>query len=434
MMSGTFLNRLLQRLYQRVIMIMIILFSLGLGVAFVGTYYLSIYWVDSQAVQYSSVVIQTLNQARRFYSEDVVDRLESIKGVQVIPEYHAVSGGIPNPATFTIELGELLSNQSTGTIFRLYSNFPFPHRQATGGPQDQFERAALNYLQKHPQAAYYRKERVGDRLSFRYTEAVLMEPSCVACHNTLPSSPKKDWKVGQVRGIAEITQPLEQGIQTAQGGLKTIYLALTTIITLAMMGLGLAVGRFRTLNQELEKKVAERTAALERLATVDELTQLANRRQFDQRLEQAWKVARRQQHPLSLILCDVDYFKNYNDTYGHPAGDECLRSIAKVLDRSIRRPGEFSARYGGEEFAIVLPNVSRMDAIQIVTTIQTAIHQLQIPHRSSLNHASVTLSLGIATMIPNANYSPEQLIQAADEALYQAKHQGRDRYVVWDNP
>lgn len=409
---------------------MITLFSLGLAVAFISTYQLSINLVDSQAKHYSSIVIQTLNQARHFYSEDVVDRIESINGVQVIPEYHAISGGIPNPATFTIELSDLLSNQSEGVIFRLYSNYPFPHRQATGGPQDQFGHAALNYLQKHPHSSFFRKERVGGHLSFRYTEAILMEPSCVACHNKLPTSPKKDWHVGQVRGIIEITQPLEYSMQLARGGLKIIYLALTIIITLIMLGLGLAIGRFRTINQELEDKVAERTAALERLATMDGLTQLANRRQFDQRLEQAWRAARRQKKNLTLMLCDVDSFKNFNDTYGHQAGDECLRSIAQVLNRSIRRSGEFAARYGGEEFAIVLPNVSSNGAIQVATAIKCAIHQLNIPHNTSAVRSYVTLSMGIATVIPTSGNSPEQLIKAADEALYQAKHQGRDQYVV----
>ncbi|WP_249370279.1 diguanylate cyclase domain-containing protein [Acaryochloris marina] len=388
--------------------------------------------MDSQAVHYSSVVIKTLNKARQLYSNNVVDRVKSISGVTVTPEYHAISGGIPNPVTYTIEIGDHLSDPSKGLLFRIYSDFPFPNRQTTGGPKDQFERAALAYLTKHPTASFYRKEKTGNHLSFRYTEAVVMEASCVACHNTLANSPKKDWKVGQVRGIVEITQPLEQNMLIAQDGLKAIYIVLTTICCLTISGLVLVIGRFRNTTQELEQKVRERTADLKRLATIDGLTQLINRRQFDQCLAQEWQRAKRQQHPLSLILCDVDCFKNYNDTYGHQVGDECLRHVAQVLQGSVRRSGEIAARYGGEEFVIMLPNVNSVEATQVATSIRNTIHQLQIPHSTSIAKAHITLSMGIASMIPNANNSPQMLIKDSDKALYQAKDQGRDCFVTWN--
>ncbi|MGR3279399.1 diguanylate cyclase domain-containing protein [Acaryochloris marina NIES-2412] len=430
--TSKFLKGLYQLLYKRVIIILVTLLGLGLSIAVVGTYYLSINLVDSQAMHYSKVAIKTLNETGRYYSSNVVDRLKLINDVEAIPEYHSISGGIPNPATFTIEIGDRLSNQSEGVIFRLYSDYPFPNRQATGGPQDQFEHAALNYLKKHPEASFHRKERVGNTLSFRYTEAVRMEASCVACHNTLPSSPKKDWKVGQVRGIVEITQPLDHSMLIAQDGLKTIYIVLATIIFLAISGLVLVIGRFRSTTQELEEKVAKRTAALNRLATTDGLTQLVNRRQFDQCLEQEWQRSQRQQAPFSLILCDVDCFKNYNDTYGHQLGDNCLRHVAQVLQNSVRRSGEIAARYGGEEFAIILPNVNSVEATQVASAIRNAIHQLQIPHSTSIAQTYVTLSMGIATMIPSLNNSPQELIKASDNALYQAKAQGRDRYISWN--
>ncbi len=423
---------LYQLLYMRVIIILVTLLCLGFGIALVGTYYFSINLVDSQAMHYAKVAVKTLNEARILYSKNVVDRIKSIDGVMVISEYHTVKGAIPIPVTYTIELGERLSDESEGIFFRLYSDYPFPNRQLTGGAKDKFESDALNYLKEHPEASFYRKEQFGDRLSFRYTEAVLMEQSCIACHNTLQSSPKKDWKVGQVRGIVEITQPVDNVTLIAEDGLKIIYTVLMTIIALAISGLILVIGRFRKINQELEQKVLERTAALNHLATIDELTQLLNRRQFNLLLQQEWQRMQRQQQPLSLILCDVDYFKKYNDTYGHLAGDNCLRAVAQVLDSSVKRSGEFAARYGGEEFAIVLPGVNCLEATRVATIIMNAIHCLKIPHKTSLNHSYVTLSMGIASTIPNDRNSPEQLIKSADRGLYQAKEEGRDRFIIWN--
>jgi diguanylate cyclase (GGDEF)-like protein len=186
----------------------------------------------------------------------------------------------------------------------------------------------------------------------------------------------------------------------------------------------------------LEQNVAERTAELEQLnrelqqlASLDGLTQLANRRRFDEYLEQEWKRLSRQQQPLSLILADVDYFKKYNDLYGHQSGDDCLKQVAKAMQQSIKRPSDLVARYGGEEFAVVLPFTDITGAITIAQTLQRAIQQLQIPHTGSEVSPFVTLSLGIACVTPTANRSLETLVAATDAALYQAKRQGRNRWV-----
>ncbi len=187
----------------------------------------------------------------------------------------------------------------------------------------------------------------------------------------------------------------------------------------------------------LEQKVLERTAALEKanqelltLARSDGLTQIANRRHFDEVLRLEWNVLRREKLPLSLILCDVDYFKRYNDTYGHPAGDECLRQVAQVLRHSVRRPADLVARYGGEEFVVTLPNTSAEGAIHIATEIQKKVQQLQIPHAQSTVSHYVTLSFGIASLVPQPLTSPETLINLADHALYEAKRQGRNQIVL----
>ena len=422
--------KIYQIICKRVTIILVSLLCLSLVVSFVGLYCLSINLLESQAMQYAMVSVKTLNEARRLYSKNVIERLKPIDGITIAPEYHSIGGGIPNPATYTIELGDSLSDESQGLLFRLYSEYPFPNRQKTGGPQDRFQHDALNYLKKHPQDSFYRKEKLGDILVFRYTQGILMEPSCLACHNKLPNSPKKDWKVGELRGVVEITQPLDKLMLIANNGLKAIYLALTIVIFLAISGLVLVILRFRTINRELEEKVMERTIELYRLANFDGLTQLANRRQFDRILEQEWQRSRSTKQPVSLILCDVDYFKQYNDTYGHQAGDDCLRAVAEVLQLNLTSPGAVAARYGGEEFAIILPKVDMAKAIQVATGIRTSIHQCKIPHKTSLTQSYITLSMGIATMISKHNNSREQLIKFADDALYKAKHEGRDRFIV----
>jgi diguanylate cyclase (GGDEF)-like protein len=208
-------------------------------------------------------------------------------------------------------------------------------------------------------------------------------------------------------------------------------------------------------NQVLELKVQERTQELleknqaleqarqaaesanqllEHLARTDELTQVANRRFFNEYLNQEWYRMMREQLPLSLILIDIDCFKLYNDTYGHPAGDRCLSQVASTLQLTAKRPADRVARYGGEEFAVILPNTPLAGAIQLASEIRSKINHLQIPHGSSSVSSHITLSLGVVCIVPTPDISLGQFISKADEALYQAKMQGRDRVVAMELP
>lgn len=179
-----------------------------------------------------------------------------------------------------------------------------------------------------------------------------------------------------------------------------------------------------------EAALQQANLALQHLAAVDSLTQVANRRRFDEYLEQEWYRSARQGQPLSLILCDVDYFKQFNDCYGHPKGDDCLIQIAQTMSHVLKRSTDLIARYGGEEFGVILPNVFSEGAIAVAHMIQAAIQQLQIPHRESQISDVVTVSLGIATLIPLSDQSFNTLIGLADQALYEAKARGRDRFWV----
>lgn len=183
----------------------------------------------------------------------------------------------------------------------------------------------------------------------------------------------------------------------------------------------------------LTKKVQQQSLALQkanqelhRLANLDGLTQVANRRRFDRYFEQEWRRSMRERQHLSLILCDIDYFKCYNDRYGHQAGDSCLKQVAQIINSSIKRSTDLVARYGGEEFAVILPNTSPQGAVHVAESIRSQVKQLQIPHERSQVSAYITISLGIGSEIPDRQLQTDYLIAVADKALYLAKEKGRD--------
>ncbi|HAX78688.1 MAG TPA: diguanylate cyclase [Cyanobacteria bacterium UBA11372] len=178
--------------------------------------------------------------------------------------------------------------------------------------------------------------------------------------------------------------------------------------------------------KKAETALKKANQELERLAALDGLTSVANRRQFDKILQQEWYRLKREQLPLSLIMCDVDYFKRYNDRYGHLEGDNCLKQVASAIASASRRPADLVARYGGEEFAVILPNTSAEGALKVAELIRKQVQQLKIPHVLSGASQYVSLSLGVSTIVPNADSSPLELIEIADLALYAAKQQGRN--------
>ena len=193
----------------------------------------------------------------------------------------------------------------------------------------------------------------------------------------------------------------------------------------------LAIAASRDQLVELvEARTAELKAAndaLETLSRHDALTGLANRRHFDELKEVEFNRAIRHRTPLALLMCDVDFFKIYNDTYGHVNGDQCLQQIADTLREVYGRSGELTARIGGEEFVVVLPNVDTQQACDAAQRLRAALAERQLPHSGSSVSPFVTLSIGVAQLDPEAMNHFDQLMQRADQALYRAKHQGRNR-------
>jgi diguanylate cyclase (GGDEF)-like protein len=198
--------------------------------------------------------------------------------------------------------------------------------------------------------------------------------------------------------------------------------------------------KIRREHEQLEERVTERTHDLEEanqklatLSTTDALTGIANRRRFDEVLASEWSRAARLGKPLALGMIDIDWFKNYNDHYGHQAGDECLRRVAEVFDACILRTGDMLARYGGEEFVFIAPGADGDNVLRIARHLCEALQAAALPHALS-GFGCVTASIGVAARVPTGNEGPETLVMAADLALYRAKAQGRNQVVAAIDP
>jgi two-component system cell cycle response regulator len=226
--------------------------------------------------------------------------------------------------------------------------------------------------------------------------------------------------------VVETGLPLEQDIHHNYQGRDSWY-----HFVAVKLGDGFSVTlRDITTRKLTELALEEANITLDALAYLDGLTQVANRRRFDQQLQQEWRRLAREQQPLTLILFDVDYFKAYNDHYGHQQGDDCLIQIAQRVKAELKRPADLIARYGGEEFVIILPHTDAAGGERVADLLKQAVRSLAIPHARSEVGEWVTVSMGIACQIPTVEEEPEQLIQCADRALYLAKQQGRDRAVL----
>ncbi len=176
----------------------------------------------------------------------------------------------------------------------------------------------------------------------------------------------------------------------------------------------------------LHLELKHKQELLEEYAFVDSLTELPNRRSFDQQAEKEWKRAQRSGHPLSVMLLDIDHFKEYNDTYGHGQGDECLRRVARSIQRCLRRAGDFAARYGGDEFAALLPYTKEEECKDLAWTILRDLAGQGIPHANSCVGDCVTVSCGVTTATPDSGATVDRILRAADRALYAAKQGGRN--------
>jgi diguanylate cyclase (GGDEF)-like protein len=233
---------------------------------------------------------------------------------------------------------------------------------------------------------------------------------------------EEEWLRQRMAGRGKLSTPLLRC--TPDGRWMHIYEIGTPSGCLVMMRLEVSelVQQTMALEQSNER--------LEHLSTTDALTGLANRRAFDQCLQSEWQRSARNLQPLSLLMVDIDHFKRYNDHYGHPAGDACLRQVASILFDCAQRSGELVARYGGEEFALLLPGTNVEDASLVAQRCMDEVAKARINHAHSPVSPLLTCSIGLATVVASQDLVPESLLRSADDALYRAKSAGRSHFEV----
>jgi signal transduction histidine kinase/CheY-like chemotaxis protein len=292
-------------LFTRTTGVLSTLFCLGVGLVFWHFSHLSSELIKSSALQSAPEYSEILTETRSFYTSDVANRARG-HGVAVTPNYKNKPGAIPIPTTFTMVLGERLTAKNTGMKVRLYSGLPFPWRRTTGGAHDKYERDALSYLQNNPGKYFVRFEDVDGRPSIRYSTADIMRPACVNCHNTHPDSPKKDWKVGDVRGVLEIVRPLDKVVAQTNQGLRGTFALLATLGVLGLAALSLVIGKLHRNSTELEQRVLARTEDLSR-ANAELQSHISERERTQAQLRMAKDEAEEANRTKSQFLASMSH-------------------------------------------------------------------------------------------------------------------------------
>lgn len=245
----------------------------------------------------------------------------------------------------------------------------------------------------------------GGKIRYFYMAPLITKKSCLKCHA------KQGYKEGDIRGGISVTVPFAMNIPFLPLLIGHIIIAFIGILGIIVAG----------------KKLSQAYETIQKQAVIDTLTGIPNRCSFSETLLKEFGRSYRNQEPLSVIMCDIDNFKMYNDTYGHIKGDMCLQKVAQAIKASLKRSTDFCARYGGEEFVILLPNTSLDGAIYVAERIRSNIEKMRILNKDSLPAGIVTLSLGVSSSEGVTVFDPKAIIKNADMALYKAKEQGRNQ-------
>jgi len=309
-----------------------------------------------------------------------------------------------NPANMTRMISELATEKDQVT-FHITSLKPIRPQNAP----DIWETSALMAFQTKGQKEFYDYQNIGGTDSFRYMAPLITTESCLQCHA------KQGYQVGDIRGGISVTFPEK---------IKTPWAIIISHLLIGLMG-SIVIFKY---GKEIDKNIQ----TLETESIIDGLTRIHNRRYFDLTLNNEFLHSRRNKNPMAIMICDIDNFKLFNDTYGHQAGDECLKKVAQSLSSGLKRPGDLCARIGGEEFGIILPYTDIEGAQVIGNLLQAKVESLKILH--SINKASdfVTVSIGVA-IYSGENNSLAELFNRADRALYKAKSSGKNT-VFYEDP
>jgi len=308
-----------------------------------------------------------------------------------------------NPAFMTRQVSEIAAERK-GIKFHITSLNPL----RPGNMPTEREDAALKAFEAGEKEVGMVVNAADGRYYF-YMAPLLTEKPCLVCHAS------QGYREGQIRGGISFTIPYNPESYN-------LWLALGHLIILSAGIAGIVFSGTR-----LDRAYS----FIRRQALFDALTGIPNRRSFSERILQEFNRSRREKSAISVIMGDIDHFKQYNDTYGHSMGDDCLRRVARAINSTLKRPGDFCARYGGEEFIIILPNTTLGGAVVIAEDIRKSVFELDIPHEKSSVHKRVSISLGVAGDETNSYVSHEELLKMADDALYLAKEKGRNRFEVF---
>ena len=302
-----------------------------------------------------------------------------------------------NPAYMTRLIGEI-AKENNNVTYHITSLNPIRPANAPNA----WEREALLTFE-NKKAEEFLLDRQDN--TFKYMAPLFVEDSCLACHA------KQGYQLGDVRGGISVSFPVQPAV---------IVPTLLSYLIIGIIGLGIILFFSTRLLRAFSK--------LEQQTEIDGLTQINNRSYFDAYFHREYLRARRTHSPLSLLICDIDNFKAYNDTFGHQTGDACLKSVAQALHQVLQRPGDLVARYGGEEFGVILPDTTPEGAYTVAELLRARVEALKIQHPESRASKFVTISLGV-TSFGSEDISQEKLLDAADQALYQAKARGRNLVV-----
>ena len=304
-----------------------------------------------------------------------------------------------NPAYMTRQISEIAMKQD-GVKFHITSLNPLRPANKPTEKEKEFLKAFENGVKEKGMFI-----QDGTKSSYFYMAPLVTRKSCLQCHA------KQGYVEGDIRGGISVTTPFVMEIP-----LQPLLLTYFLLWLLGLFGIFLAHYNIKKAYLIIQKQ-----------ADYDYLTSIPNRRGFRRQLLIKYKESRRENKPISVIMCDIDHFKIYNDTYGHDGGDECLKKVAQCIQTSLKRPEDFCARYGGEEFVVLLPNTDMEGAMHVAETIRFNVEKMAIPSKNSSPFPIVTLSLGVETLEITSTDSEEILVKNSDIALYYSKEHGRNQ-------
>jgi signal transduction histidine kinase len=388
-------DRLRRLLYERTLLVLTIMFCTGVVVILWHVYRLQSNLIEAVTLNNASLYAQALEEFRTLYTSEVAVRAQT-KGIEVTHDYDIKEGAIPLPATLSLLLGNHIAAKGTGGQPRLYSDYPFPSRQ-NGGPQDAFERQALQYLRQHPDQAFTRLEYFKGRLSLRYAKADRMRASCVNCHNTHPDSPRTTWQEGDVRGVLEVILPLDVTVAQTHANLRETFYLTITMTVLGLLGLMLVISAVRRSTAEAQRQAAE-------AARAHELTQLKS--------EFVTLVAHELRSPLTSITGYAELLLERPGGTSAEAQREALGVVQRNADRLLQLIDDLLDIARIEAGKVELRR-TRLDLADLMAEVAKAL-------RPQIEAKEQRLSLDLAETLPAVSGDADRVTQILTNLLSNA--------------